>query len=141
LEELTLVKDLDKFYNSLKIIDKTMTKYEDEDGNYSVLPTSALLVGVDYNEFEADKYKVAVFEGAISKDFETEIKKVKRPVPKFEITKNPADKYTITEKEVAVRPVWFVVNTLGIKKAFNNKEEALNKAKEINKVIIETLQH
>lgn len=136
-----MVKDLDKFYNSLKILDKTMSIYEDEDGNYSVLPTSALLVGVDYNEFEADKYKVAVFEGSIPKDFETEIKKVKKPVPKIEITKNPADKYTITEKEVVVRPVWFVVNTLGIKKAFNNKEEALNKAKEINEVIIETLQH
>ena len=136
-----MVKDLDKFYNSLKILDKTMSIYEDEDGNYSVLPTSALLVGVDYNEFETEKYKIAVFEGSIPKDFETEIKKVKKPVPKFEITKNPADKYTITEKEVAVKPVWFVVNTLGIKKAFNNKEDALNKAKEINEVIIETLQH
>lgn len=136
-----MVKDLEKFYNSLTIIDKTMSIYEDEDGNYSVLPTSALLVGVDYNEFEADKYKVAVFEGSIPKDFKTEVKKVNKPVPKFEITKNPADKYTITEKEVAVRPVWFVVNTLGIKKAFDNKEEALKKAKEINKVIIETLQH
>ena len=47
-----MVKDLDKFYNSLKILDKTMSIYEDKDGNYSVLPTSSLLVAVDYNEFE-----------------------------------------------------------------------------------------
>ena len=135
-----MVKDLDKFYDSIKILDKTMTEYEDEDGNYSVLPTSALVVGVDYNEFEADKYKVAVFDGAIPKDFKTEIKNIKKPVPKYEITKNPADKYTITEKEVAVKPVWFVVNTLGTKKAFNNKEEALKEAKKINERIIEVLQ-
>ena len=136
-----MVKDLDKFYNCLTILDKTMSIYEDEDGNYSVLPTSSLLVAVDYNEFEAEKYKIAVFNGDIPKDFKTDIKNIKKPVPKYEITKKPEDKYIITEEEVAVKPVWFVVNTLNIKKAFNNKEEALKKAKEINEVIIETLQH
>lgn len=135
-----MVKDLELFYKSIKIIDKTMTKYEDEDGNYSILPTSALLVGVDYNEFEPEKYKIAVFNGDIPKDFETESKKVKKPFPKYELTKNPADKYTIVDKEVVVRPVWFVLNTLGIKKAFSNKEEAIKMAKKINKKVIEELQ-
>ena len=135
-----MVKDLDKFYNCLTIIDKTMSIYEDEDGNYSVLPTSALLVGVDYNEFEADKFKIALFEGTIPKDFKTEVKNIKKPVSKYELTKKPEDKYTLVDKEVAVKPVWFVVNTLNIKKAFNNKEEALKKAKETNEVIIETLK-
>ena len=136
-----MVKDLDKFYNSLTILDKTMSIYEDEDGNYSVLPTSSLLVAVDYNEFEKNKYDIAVFEGAIPKDFKTDIKNIKRPIPKYELTKKPEDKYTLVDKEVAVKPVWFVVNTLNIKKAFNNKEEALKKAKEINEEIIKTLQH
>lgn len=135
-----MVKDLELFYKSVKILDKAMSEYEDEEGNYSILPTTALLVGVDYNEFETEKYKIAVFEGAIPKDFETEIKNIKKPVSKYEITKNPADKYTITEKEVAVKPVWFIVNSLNIKKAFNNKEEALKQAKKINKKIIEVLQ-
>lgn len=135
-----MVKDLELFYKSIKIIDKTMTKYEDEDGNYSILPTSALLVGVDYNEFESEQFKIAVFNGDIPKDFETKIKNIKKPVQKYELTKNPADKYTITDKEVAVRPVWFVLNTLGIKKAFNNKEEAIKIAKKINKKVIEELQ-
>ena len=136
-----MVKDIDKFYNSLKILDKTMSIYEDEDGNYSVLPTSSLLVAVDYNEFEKNQYDVAVFNGDIPKDFKSDIKKIKKPVPKYEITKKEEDRYIITEKEVAIKPVWFVINGLKIKKAFNNKEEALKKAKEINEVIIETLQH
>ena len=33
----------------------------------------------------------------------------------MEITKKPEDKYTITEKEVAVKPVWFVINGAKIK--------------------------
>ena len=136
-----MVKDLDKFYDSLKILDKTMSIYEDKDGNYSVLPTSSLLVVVDHNEFEKNQYDVAVFNGDIPKDFKADIKKIKKPVPKYEITKKEEDRYIITEKEVAVKPVWFVINSLKIKKAFNNKEEALKKAKEINEVIIETLQH
>lgn len=136
-----MVKDLDKFYNSLKILDKTMSIYEDKDGNYSVLPTSSLLVAVDYNEFEKNQYDVAVFNGDIPKDFKTDIKNIKKPVPKYEITKKEEDRYIITEKEAAVKPVWFVINGLKIKKAFNNKEEALKKAKEINEAIIETLQH
>lgn len=135
-----MVKDLDKFYNSLKILDKTMSIYEDKDGNYSVLPTSSLLVAVDYNEFEKNQYDVAVFNGDIPKDFKTDIKNIKKPVPKYEITKKEEDRYIITEKEVAVKPVWFVINGLKIKKAFNNKEEALKKAKEINEAIIETLK-
>ena len=136
-----MVKDLDKFYNSLKILDKTMSIYEDKDGNYSVLPTSSLLVAVDYNEFEKNQYDLAVFNGDIPKDFKTDIKNITKPVPKYEITKKEEDRYIITEKEVAVKPVWFVINGLKIKKAFNNKEEALKKAKEINEEIIKTLQH
>lgn len=135
-----MVKDLELFYKSVKVLDKQIAVYEDEEGNYSILPTTALLVGVDYNEFEKEQYNIAVFNQDIPKDFETEIKNIKKPVPKYEITKNPADKYTITEKEVAVKPVWFIVNSLKIKKAFNNKEEALKEAKKINKKIIEVLQ-
>ena len=135
-----MVKDLDKFYNSIKIIDKQITSYEDEEGNYNIIPTSSLLVGVDYNEFEKNQYDIAVFNGDIPKDFTTEIKNIKKPIPKYEITKKEEDRYTITEKEVAVKPVWFIINSLKIKKVFNNKEEALKQAKKINKTIIEILQ-
>ena len=135
-----MVKDLDKFYKCTKILDKQITEYEDEEGNYTILPTTALLVNVDYNEFEKEQYNVAVFNGDIPKDFVTESKNIKKPVPKFEITKKPEDKYTITEKEVAVKPVWFIINGAKIKKAFNNKEEAIKEAKKINKKVIDILQ-
>lgn len=136
-----MVKDLDKFYECTKMLDKQISIYEDEEGNYTVLPTTALLVNVDYNEFEKDQYNVAVFNGDIPKDFTTEIKNIKKPVPKYDITKNPADKYTITEKEVAVKPVWFIINGAKVKKAFNNKEEALKQAKKINKKVIDKLSN
>ena len=134
-----MVKDLDIFYKSTKILDKQITIYEDEEGNYSVLPTTALLVNVDYNEFEKKQYEVAVFNGDIPKDFKTEVKTIKKPIPKFEITKKEEDRYIITEKEVAVKPVWFIINGAKIKKAFNNKEDALKEAKKINKKVLEKL--
>lgn len=136
-----MVKDLDEFYESTHILDKQITIYEDKEGNLSVLPTTALLVNVDYNEFEKKQYDVAVFNGDIPKDFKAEIKKVKKPVPKYEITKKEEDRYVITEKEVAVKPVWFIINGAKIKQAFNNKEEALEKAKRINELIIGTLKN
>lgn len=136
-----MVKDLDKFYECTKMLDKQISIYEDEEGNYTVLPTTALLVNVDYNEFEKEQYNVAVFNGDIPKDFTTEIKTIKKPVPKYDITKKPEDKYTITEKEVAVKPVWFIINGAKVKKAFNNKEEALKQAKKINKKVIDKLSN
>lgn len=135
-----MVKNLDKFYKCTKILDKQISEYEDEEGNYTILPTTALLVNVDYNEFEKEQYNVAVFNGDIPKDFVTESKTIKKPVPKFEITKKPEDKYTITEEKVAVKPVWFIINGVKIKKAFNNKEEAIKEAKKINKKVIDILQ-
>lgn len=135
-----MVKDLDKFYKCTKMLDKQISVYEDEEGNYTILPTTALLVNVDYNEFEKEQYNVAVFNGDIPKYFVTESKTIKKPVPKFEITKKPEDKYTITEKEVAVKPVWFIINGAKVKKAFNNKDEAIKQAKKINKKVIEILQ-
>lgn len=136
-----MVRDLDKFYECTKILDKQISIYEDEEGNYTVLPTTALLVNVDYNEFEKEQYNVAVFNGDIPKNFVTEIKTIKKPVPKYDITKKPEDKYTITEKEVAVKPVWFIINGAKVKKAFNNKEEALKQAKKINKKVIDKLSN
>ena len=134
-----MVKDLDKFYECVKLKDKQISIYEDEEGNYSVLPTTALLVNVDYNEFEKQQYDIAVFNGDIPKDFTTEPKTIKKPIPKFEVTKKEEDRYIITEKEVSVRPVWFIINGAKIKKAFNNKEEALKQAKKINKKVIDVL--
>ena len=46
------------------------------------------------------------------------IENIKKAVPKNEITGKDKDKFTITEKEVAVRKIWNVTNTAGAMKSF-----------------------
>lgn len=136
-----MIKDIEKFYNEcITIIDENLTEYKDEDGNYSILPTSGILVSVDYNELNKQQYEIAVFNQDIPKDFKTEIKKVKKAISKYDITHKEEDRFTLTEKEENVRQVWFVMNQLKIKKAFNNKEEALELAEKINKPIIDKMK-
>lgn len=136
-----MTKDLDKFYNEyIDIIDENLTKYKDEKGNYSILPTSALLVAVDYNELNKQQYEIAVFNQDIPKDFKAEIIKVKKAVNKFDITHKEKDRFTLTEKEEDVKTVWFVINQLKLKKAFNNKKEALDYAEAINFKILNKLR-
>lgn len=136
-----MTKDLEKFYNEcITILDENLTEYKDEKGNYSILPTPALLVAVDYNELNKQQYDIAVFNQDIPKDFKAEITKVKKAVSKFDITHKEEDRFTLTEKEEDVRQVWFVMNQLKIKKAFNKKEEALELAEKINKKIIDKIK-
>ena len=136
-----MTKDLDKFYNKYtEIIDGNLTKYEDEEGNYSLLPTSALLTAVDYNELNKQQYEVAIFNQDIPKLFISEVINKKKPISKYDITHKEEDKFTLTEKEEAVHRVWFVVNQLKMKKAFNNKKDAIEYAQEVNEKVIESLR-
>jgi hypothetical protein len=136
-----MTKDLSKFYDEyVSIIDENLTEYRDDEGNYSLLPTSALLVAVDYNELNKQQYSIAVFNQDIPKNFETKIEKSKKVVSKYELTHNEKDKYTLVEKEEDVHKVWFVINQLKLKKAFNKKEEALEYAEEINKKILNVIR-
>lgn len=136
-----MTKDLDKFYHEYTtIIDENLSQYKDDDGNYSILPTSALLVAVDYNELNKQQFEVAKFNQDIPKDFICEISKVKKAVCKYDITHKEEDKFTLTEKEEDVRKIWFVVNQLKMKKAFSNKDDALIYAEEINHVILNKIR-
>lgn len=136
-----MTKDLEKFYNEcITILDENLTEYKDEQGNYSILPTPALLVAVDYNELNKQQYDIAVFNQDIPKDFIAGITKVKKAVSKFDITHKEEDRFTLVEKEEDVRQVWFVMNQLKIKKAFNKKEEALKLAEKINKKILDKIK-
>lgn len=136
-----MTKDLDKFYKEYtNILDENLTQYKDEQGNYSILPTSALLVAVDYNELNKQQYDIAVFNQDIPKDFITEITKVKKAVSKYDITHKEEDKFTLTEKEESVHQIWFVINQLKMKKAFNKKEDALKYAEEINHEILNKIR-
>ena len=132
-----MTKDLDIYYENIDYINDKLAIYEDEEGNLIPLTPSNLLVAVQYQALNKQEYEQAVFQQLVPKDIICNEVEIDKLVPKNEITKNEKDKYTITTIKQKARQVWFVSNSLGIRKAYNNKGEALSKAKEINKKIFE----
>ena len=131
--------ELTKFTKNVKIINKDLSLYKDEEkGIMFYLNTVQLLTRVDYLELDKKQYEIALFEKKIDKlDYVEET--IKRLVPKNTITKRDEDKYTLTNQELKVKKVWNVVNGLNVKKSFTNKEEAIKYAEEINKEVLGTL--
>ena len=131
---------LDEFMEKVEILGKEFSIYTDEEKGVSFpLNTVHLLTRVDMLELTKEEYTSAKFQKKID-DLDYEITNVKRAVPKNEITKKDEDKYTITEKEVAVRKIWNVSNTAGAFKSFVNKDDALKTSKEINEKVFEYLK-
>ena len=131
---------LDEFMEKVEILGKEFSIYTDEEKGVSFpLNTVHLLTRVDMLELTKEEYQVAKFQKKID-DLDYEITNVKRAVPKNEITKKDEDKYTITEKEVAVRKIWNVSNTAGALKSFTNKDDAMKTSKEINEKVFEYLK-
>lgn len=131
---------LDEFMEKVEILGKEFSMYvDDEKGVAFPLNTVHLLTRVEMLELAKEEYQVAKFQKKID-DLDYEITNVKRAVPKNEITKKDEDKYTIVEKEVAVRKIWNVSNTAGAFKSYSNKEEAMKKSKEINEKVFEYLK-
>lgn len=131
---------LDEFMEKVEILGKEFSIYTDEEKGVAFpLNTVHLLTRVDMLELAKEEYQVAKFQKKID-DLDYEITNVKRAVPKNEITKKDEDKYTITEKEVAVRKIWNVSNTAGAFKSFTDKEEAMEYSKKINKEVLEYLK-
>ncbi len=128
-------KDLCKFNENIEIINKDFSKYSDDKGNNFIFNTINQLAKVDYLELTKEEYQVAKFQQKIE-DLEYNIINVKKPVPKNEITGKDEDKFTITEKEVAVRQIWNVSNPYGAFKSFTNKEDAIKLAEDINKKVM-----
>ena len=123
---------LDEFMEKVEILGKEFSMYvDDEKGVSFPLNTVHLLTRVDMLELAKEEYQVAKFQKKID-DLDYKIENIKRAVPKNEITGKDEDKYTITEKEVAVRKIWNVSNTAGAFKSFTNKDDALKASKEIN---------
>lgn len=132
-------KDLIKFNELVKILSKDFSQYTDEEkGIEFIFNTINALANVDYLELTKPEYDVMKFQNKIE-DKEYNIVNVKKAVPKNEITGKDEDKFTIAEKEVAVRQVWNVSNRMGAFKSFTNKEEALELANEVNKKITEII--
>lgn len=124
-------RDLCKFYDNVNVVNKDLSEYNDEKGNCFIFNTVNLLVRMDYLELTKEEYQVAKFQQKIE-DLDYSITNIKRPVSKNEITGKDEDKYTIAEKEVAVRQIWNVSNAFGIVKSFTNQLDALNFYNEIN---------
>ena len=58
-------------------------------------------------------------------------------VPKYEVTKIEADKFTLTTKKVKATHIWNVSNQLGIHATFENKDDAFKLCEEINKKVMD----
>ena len=125
-------RDLIKFNKNITKVTKEIAKYEDEKGNYMLIPTGQLLCNVEYMELDEISYKKALFEMIIDKDVEYNKITITKPIDKYTKTKNEKDKGTIIDAEVEVSQVWVVKNGLGLTKAYNNKEKALSYVEEIN---------
>lgn len=130
-------RDLIKFNKNITKVTKEIAKYEDEKGNYMLIPTGQLLCNVEYMELDEISYKKALFEMIIDKDVEYNKITITKPVDKYTKTKNEKDKGTIIDAEVEVSQVWVVKNGLGLTKAYNSKEKALSCVEEINNKYLE----
>lgn len=123
---------LDKFIKNITIANKDLALYKDEEkGILFYMNTISLLTRVDYLELDKEQFKISLFEKKIE-NLDYKETSIKRVVPKYQITKDEKDKYTLTTKEVIVKQVWNVVNASGIYKSFTNKDEALKYAEKIN---------
>lgn len=130
-------RDLINFNKNITKVTKEIAKYENEKGNYMLIPIGQLLCNVEYMELDEISYKKALFEMIIDKDVEYNKITVTKLVDKYTKTKNEKDKGTIIDTKVEVSQVWVVKNGLGLTKAFTNKEKALSYVEEINSKYLE----
>ena len=130
-------RDLIKFNKNITKVTKEIAKYEDEKGNYMLIPTGQLLCNVEYMELDEISYKKALFEMIIDKDAKYNKITITKPVDKYTKTKNEKDKGTIIDAEVEVSQVWVVKNGMGLTKAFNVKKDALKLVEELNNKYLE----
>ena len=130
-------RDLIKFNKNITKVTKEIAKYEDEKGNYMLIPTGQLLCNVEYMELDEISYKKALFEMIIDKDVKYNKITITKPVDKYTKTKNEKDKGTIIDAEVEVSQVWVVKNGIGLTKSFDSKVKALELVNELNNKYLE----
>ena len=125
-------QNLEEFMECIDIKSKEISIYKNEDkGLMYPVATTSLLCRVDYLELtkeELEKYK---FEQKIDKK-EYKMYDCERIVPKYEITKVEADKFTLTTKKIKATHIYNVSNQLGIHTTLEDKTEAFNLCEKIN---------
>lgn len=130
-------RDLIKFNKNITKVTKEIAKYEDEKGNYMLIPTGQLLCNVEYMELDEISYKKALFEKIIEKDVEYNKIKTTKVVDKATITGKKQDQGTLVDAEVEVSQVWVVKNGIGLTKAYDEKVRALQVVNELNNKYLE----
>lgn len=130
-------RDLIKFNENITKVTKEIAKYEDEKGNYTLIPVAQLLCNIEYMELDEIMYKKALFENIIEKDVEYNKIKTTKVVDKSTITHNKKDQGTLVDNEVEVSQVWVVKNGLGLTKAYDEKVRALQVVNELNNKYLE----
>lgn len=128
-------QNLNQFMECIDIKSKEVSIYKNEEkGLMYPVGTTSLLCRVDYLELadkELEKYK---FEQKIDNK-EYKMYDCERIVPKYEITKIEADKYTLTTKKIKATHIYNVSNNLGIHTTLEDKDEAFKLCEEINNKI------
>lgn len=129
-------RDLIKFNENIEKVTKEIAKYEDNKGNYTLIPIAQLLCNVEYMELDEIMYKKALFEKIIEKDVEYNKIKTTKVVDKSTITGKKQDQGTLVDNEVEVSQVWVVKNGLGLTKAYDTKEKAIEYVEGSNEEIL-----
>ena len=102
------------------------------------LNTTQLLCRVDKLELDTKELEVAKFKQQIeNKDYK--VVDIIKLVPKNEITKIDADKFTITEKKTKGAIIYNVSNQLGIHNSYESLNEAFEACEEFNKELFSVL--
>lgn len=128
-------QNLNEFMGCIDIKSKEVSIYtNNEKGLMYPLGTTSLLCRVDYLELTKEELDKAKFEQKIeNKDYK--MYDCERIVPKYEITKVEADKFTLTTKKIKATHIYNVSNNLGIHTTLEDKEEAFKLCEEINNKI------
>ena len=130
---------IEDFMSHVEIKNDKLAEYKNEDkGIRYPLNTPQLLCRVDKLELDTNELEAAKFKQQIeNKDYKTvDIVKL---VPKNEITKIEADRFTITEKKTKGSVIYNVSNQIGIHNSLENQEEAFTLCEKINKKVFEEL--
>ena len=125
-------ESLEEFMKHVSIQNKNVAIYENkEKGLCYPLSLTHLLCRVDYLELTKEELTKAKFEQKVD-DKDYKMYDCERIVPKYEITKIEADKYTLTTKKVKATHIWNVTNQVGIHTTFDNVDEAFEYCESVN---------
>lgn len=126
---------LDKFIEHVSVYDDKYLLYED-DNNYMLIPKESLISSMSYQECDDKMYSQLLFNGSIDKGMNFKTTKIKRPVPKSEITGKDEDKLTLVDKDIEVKQMWLITNGMKVSNIFNNKDEAKELLDRVNQLAL-----